>query len=176
MESAMLESAMLESAMLESAPTESAFSASRIKNRCVAWSLGAFVLACSGAPAANPVLLNDDLRPLLPEEVVETLSEPSDDVELVELPGGGVLQVHTTSATTDEGGYFLLDVDFVVDEAAGWTMSVTRAGVPINRGAQTGRAAQMAQSYLITSRRDVGVRAESREVLIQVSRDGALVR
>lgn len=134
--------------------------------------LCALLLACSGSSPtqAAPLLLDDDLRPLLPIKVtVSTLNEPTLRVGTVTLPGGGVLLVRTTSTTSDEGGHFLLEVEIRVDDSDGWGMSAERSGEPVNLAAESGRAAQMAQNYQITSQRDAAVGVDTRETMIQVT-------
>ena len=137
--------------------------------------LFAMLAACSG-PVAPPatLLLSDDLRPLLDADTMAALSEPNVRVDRVALPSGASVQVSTTSAATSEGGRFLLQVDIHVDDAASWNMGASRSGGPINIGNETGNAAQMSQSYLISCERDAAFQTELRQTMIQVT--GAGVR
>lgn len=142
----------------------------------VSLALGALLASCSGALAGVTELINDDLRPLLPSEVVDALGPPSVRVDRLSFPDRGRIEVRTTSAATDEGGLFLLQVEIHMDDSDGWDMGASRSGGPVNRGDETGLAAQMSQSYLIARVRDAAFGTERRETMIEVSAAGAQFR
>lgn len=140
--------------------------------------LCALLFACSGGERteAFPLLLNDDLRSLLPVKVtVATLDEPVLRTDTVSLPIGGSLLVRTTTTTSEEEGRFVLEVNLRVDDDEGWGMRAARSGDPINLGSEGGRAMLMAQRYLITSQRDAAVGIETRETIIEVAFTGVRV-
>lgn len=140
--------------------------------------LCALFFACSGGERteAFPLLLNDDLRALLPAKVtVATLNEPDLRTDTVSLPIGGALLVRTTTTTSDEEGQFVLEVDIRADDDDGWGMRAARSGEVINLGSEGGRAMLMAQRYLITSQRDAAVGIETHETIIEVSSAGVRV-
>lgn len=140
--------------------------------------LCALFFACSGGERteAFPLLLNDDLRSLLPTKVtVATLNEPVLRTDTVPLPGGGSLLVHITTTTSDEGGEFILEVEIRVDDDAGWGIQAGRSGEVLNVGENGGRAMHMAQRYSIISQRDAAVGIETRENTIEVAHGGVRV-